>query len=302
MADCAKVWEHYSSIRNLQGPHVGPPAVAAKDVSSGDMRSAQSTLEKVPTIDAHMMKIVRASLPHYIDDEVIAKTLKDCKGNINNAVDKLLDVDDERSTSSQQSSIDRDDDSSDENPQTPSKRQDRRLSRATKSARKAKQDVNKQRIALKLETYGDSLDSLLNIHTPPPLSPRKRGSTVLDSDDESICAEPLADGDTSSGSEYAIPVAPVPSITGIKLKLSTKPQVSTQVKHEGSSEPTSSSEPKRTSARDTKIMKKQAQKNAAKERKQATFALNKKTAKSASDTAAPTTHPTMASGIRTLYI
>jgi len=266
------------------------------------MRSVQSTLDQVPTIDVHMMKIVRASLPHYVDDEVIAKTLKDCKGNINNAVDKLLDVDDERSNSSQQSSIDRDDDSSDENPQTPSKRQDRRLSRATKSARKAKQDVNKQRIALKLETYGDSLTSLLNMHTPPPLSPQKRGSTVLDSDDESFCAEPLADGDTSSGSEYAIPTAPVPSITGIKLKLSTRPQHPTQVKREVSSEPISSSEPKRTSARDTKIIKKQAQKNAAKERKQATFALTKKTAKSTSDAAAPTTHPTMASGIRTLYI
>jgi len=258
----------------------------------------------MPVIDVQMMKIVRSSLPHYVDDEVIAKTLKECRGNINNTVDKLLEVDEERSTSSQQSSIDRDFDSSDDNAHTPSKKQDRRLSRATKTALRAKQDVRKQRIALKLETYGDSLDSLLTVHTPPPISPQKRASAALDSDDDDYCSAPaLKDGDTSSGSEYSVPVAPVPSVTGIKLRLSTKPQLASQVKVEATPEPVAKPVAKRIPARDVKVMKKQAQKNAAKERKQANVANSKKArAPDTAPGATSSTHPTMTSGIRTLYI
>jgi len=260
--------------------------------------------QQVPVIDAQKMKTVKASLPHYVDDEVIAKVLKECNGNINNAVDKLLDFDDERSTSSQQSSLDLDADSSDENFHTPSKKQDRRLSRATKSGLKAQQDT-KKKISLKLE-YGDSLDSLLKAGTPPPLSPQKRGSAALDSDnedDEDIFADPLKDGDTSSGSEYAVPNdAPAPTVTGIKLRLPGKPRVEPLVKSETRAEDTSLPSQKRSSARDVKLLKKAAQMNTAKERKQATYAA-KKNLRTGSTTPAPSTsHPAMTSGIRTLYI
>lgn len=255
-------------------------------------------------IDAQKMKTVKASLPHYVDDEVIAKVLKECHGNVNNAVDKLLEFDDERSTSSQQSSLDLDVESSDENAQTPSKKQDRRMSRATKSVLKAQQG-NKKKISLKLE-YGDSLDSSLKASTPPPLSPQKRGSTVLESDDdedEDIFTDRLKDGDTSSGSEYAAPVdAPAPTVTGIKLRLSAKPKVEPQVQSATRAEEASLPSQKRSSARDVKLLKKAAQKNAAKERKQATYAA-KKSLRTGSTTPAPSTsHPTMTSGIRTLYI
>lgn len=255
----------------------------------------------MPVIDAQKMKTVKASLPHYVDDEVIARALKECNGNINNAVDKLLEFDDERSTSSQQSSLDLDADSSDENSHTPSKKQDRRLSRATKSGLKAQQDI-KKKISLKLE-YGDSLDSLLKAGTPPPLSPQKRGSAALDSDDEDDEADPLKDGDTSSGSEYAAPIdAPAPTVTGIKLRLSAKPKVEPQVQSQNPVAETSLPSQKRASARDVKLMKKAAQKNAAKERKQATYAA-KKNLRTGSTTPAPSTsHPAMTSGIRTLYI
>lgn len=257
------------------------------------------------------MKIVKASLPHYVDDEVIARVLKECNGNINNAVDKLLEFDDQRSTSSQQSSADRESESSDDNAHTPSKKQDRRLSRATKSALRTKHNIRQQQVALKLDMYGDSLDELLKSQTPPPLSPQKRGSTVLDSDDDDDSVEPLRDGDTSSGSEYSAPLEPpVPSVTGIKLRLNMKSRETTpQIKPESTPEPAAEAKPaapppKRVSARDMKMMKKQAQKSAAKERKQATFAAAKKAPlKSGSDAPVSNSdHPAMATGIRTLYI
>lgn len=284
------------------------PNIQAKDVSPQELQQTQARLQQqVPVIDAQKMKTVKASLPYYVDDEVIARVLKECHGNINNAVDKLVEVDDERSTSSQQSSLDLDGDSSDENAHTPSKKQDRRLSRATKSALKAQQGI-KQKIALKLE-YGDSLDSLLKASTPPPLSPQKRGSTALESDDEDdrededVFVDPLKDGDTSSGSEYAMPVdQPAPTVTGIKLRLSAKPKVEPQPAAESRPQDVAVSSQKRASARDVKLLKKAAQKSAAKERKQATYAA-KKTLRTGSATPAPSTsHPTMTSGIRTLYI
>lgn len=267
-------------------------------------------------IDAQKLKIVRASLPQYVDDEVIARVLKECNGNINNAVDKLLEFDDQRSTSSQQSSVDRETDSSDDNAHTPSKKQDRRLSRATKSALRTKHNIRQQQLALKLDMYDDSLDELLKTQTPPPLSPQKRGSAVLDSDDDNDSVEPLRDGDTSSGSEYSAPaVPPVSSVTGIKLRLTMKSRESTpQVKPESSTpEPVAEHKPaastKRISARDMKIMKKQAQKSAAKERKQASFAATSAAKKapeapmkSGSDAPVTSDPPTMTSGIRTLYI
>jgi OTU domain-containing protein 3 len=300
-----QAWEHYSSIRNLNGPHHGTPNVSPKDVAYQELHQAQAKISQPPIIDAQKVKIVRDSLPHYVDDETVARTLKECSGNINNAVDKLLDIDDQRSTSSQQSSLDRESDSSDDNVHTPSKKQDRRLSRASKSAIKSRQEKKKRQIALKLETYGDSLDSLVTCHTPPPVSPRKRNSTVLLSDDEDSSPSPLKDGDTSSGSEYAVPDdIPKQTVTGLKLRL-PKPQTSNQPKLEPTPEPAASPAPKRIAARDSKILKKQAQKTAAKERKQATFhAANssKRAAKSGEEAGMPNSHPTMATAIRTLYI
>jgi OTU domain-containing protein 3 len=302
-----QAWEHYSSIRNINGPHHGPPNVTPKDISPHELQQSQAKSTQPPVIDAQKMKIVRDSLPHYVNDEVIARTLKEVNGNVNNAVDKLLELDDQRSTSSQQSSLDRDSDSSDDNVHTPSKKQDRRLSRASKSVVKCQQERKQRQIALKLEAYGGSLDSLVNCHTPPPTSPRKRNSTVLLSDDEGSFPGPLKDGDTSSGSEYAVPIiVPKPTITGLKLRL-PRPQAASQPKVEPTPEPAASPAPKRVAARDSKIMKKQAQKIAAKERKQASFhAANssKKPSKGAEEAAMlpSSSHPTMTTGIRTLYI
>ena len=87
------------------------------------------------------------SLPYLADHITIRNTLEECKGNVNNAVSKLLDAEERGSTSSTQgsSSVERDHDSDvDEEYCGPKKKQDRRLSRATQTAIKAKGEQRKR--------------------------------------------------------------------------------------------------------------------------------------------------------------
>lgn len=71
-------WEHYSSIRNRTGPHMGPPSVSARPVST-------------TPIDPIMEDIVAASLPYDENPTKIRVTLEECKGDINATVAILLE-------------------------------------------------------------------------------------------------------------------------------------------------------------------------------------------------------------------
>lgn len=260
-------------------------------------------MKNTSNVEKYKLDIVAKSLPYAVDEQIIVRALEDSKGNVNNAVDRLLEAEEQQSISSQQSSgsFGRDSESSDDMGNGPNKKQDRRLSRASKTALKLKQAKRRQQIASKLDTIGDSLDSLINLPSGPPSLAQRKRSIITDSDDESSPFEPLRDGDTSSGSEYSGATSappPAPSITGIKLRLtpsSAKPS------------PAPTVPPKRlVSARDIKTSKKIAQKAAAKERKQTATSSPKKSLKitNTSNNTNPS-HPTVANGIvglKTLYI
>ncbi|KAE9963002.1 hypothetical protein BLS_009222 [Venturia inaequalis] len=129
-------WEHYSSIRNLDGPHSGLPAVAWKAISPEDQQGGQAP--KKPEYAAEWkIHTVKQSLPFLTDPQVIARALEDCKGNVDNAVSMLMDADQEGSVSSTQgsSSIERDQDSDDEGIYGPNKRANH--SRQRRAARNA---------------------------------------------------------------------------------------------------------------------------------------------------------------------
>jgi hypothetical protein len=100
-----------------------------------------------------MVNVVISSLPYLADREKIKKTLEECKGSIDTAVSILLDAEERASVSSQpgSSSTERDPDSDDEYI-GPKKKQDRRMSRATKAlkekAEQQKRDAATQATAI----------------------------------------------------------------------------------------------------------------------------------------------------------
>ncbi|BFZ53191.1 hypothetical protein PYCC9005_000214 [Savitreella phatthalungensis] len=81
-------WEHYSSVRNLEGPHSGPPLIKpeARDIpdeaeaKSGSSRGGASGMEKQ----------LIASVPG-LSIEQAKEALRKFGGNINRAVDHLLE-------------------------------------------------------------------------------------------------------------------------------------------------------------------------------------------------------------------
>ena len=96
-----------------------------------------------------MINAVQKSLPFLTNTDTIRKTLEECKGNLDDAVCKLLDAEDRGSIPSTQESSpaepDRDSaDDKDEEYCAPKKKQDRRLSRATRIAMKAKEEQCKK--------------------------------------------------------------------------------------------------------------------------------------------------------------
>lgn len=80
------------------------------------------------------------SLPYPADHEIVKRALEECNGKIDDAYTKLVDTEERGSVSSQpgSSSTERDPDSDDDALNGPNKKQDRRMSRATKTARKVK--------------------------------------------------------------------------------------------------------------------------------------------------------------------
>ena len=74
-----------------------------------------------------MIDLAMESLPYESNRAIVEKTVKQCRGNINLAVDLLLP--ESSSASDRSSSIEREPDSDDEKGQNPTKKQDRRQSR-----------------------------------------------------------------------------------------------------------------------------------------------------------------------------
>lgn len=89
-------WEHYSSIRNLAGPYAGLPDVKPV-VPNPTADSAAAAVEAQKGKEGRkyalpwMVDTVMLSLPFLATEEEVAKALEECKGDVNEAVGRMLD-------------------------------------------------------------------------------------------------------------------------------------------------------------------------------------------------------------------
>lgn len=260
-----QTWEHYSSIRNLDGPHSGQPHVQEKALSPEEERKLRQTAEAQTFVLPWMMDVVSSSLPFLADRRTIKQALEDCKGNVDAAVSKLLDAEDRGSVTSAQesSSVERDADSDDDAMNGPNKRRDRRVSRATRSVMKEKQD-HRRFLASQLAANDGSQESISSSPSQDPaLVPLPDSRNVSDDDWQ---PSDIKEEDGISESSQKPPT---------RLKLNPpkpptsagRPPGKTQQRQAGPQSRRRAGRP--PTARDRKDMKKQAQKAARKLRAQA---------------------------------
>jgi OTU domain-containing protein 3 len=244
------MWEHYSSIRNLDGPHTGLPKVTPKVLSPEEELKQKQKLNATPYVQPWQIDVVSNCLPFLADKPTIKRALEASKGNIDAAVSNLMDVEEHGSGSSAQesSSVERDQDSDDDSNAGPNKKQDRRISRAVKKCKPRSSDT--KHALSQLESADSSQDSF--------------ASSNGDDSEASTIPNGSQQSDTTTQSTSTAPSRPP-----IRLKL-RPPKPPPDYEPQDKSGRTSQSQPgPRVSSRDKKDFKKQAQKAARKEREQA---------------------------------
>ncbi|GAO49532.1 cysteine proteinase [Saitoella complicata NRRL Y-17804] len=87
-------WEHYASVRNISGPHTGPPEIAYRPT----VEEKKETKRKAK-VDAVKEKIVLASLSHPVGVEAVRRALEDAGGSVAVAVEKLQQAEAEKEAS-----------------------------------------------------------------------------------------------------------------------------------------------------------------------------------------------------------
>ncbi|KAI9827184.1 MAG: hypothetical protein M1832_005321 [Thelocarpon impressellum] len=242
------VWEHYSSIRNLGGPHTGPPEVHPSTTMSNGEQAQHEAAAKTPFVADWMIGVVARSLPHISDPLTIRRALEAQRGDVDGAVSRLLDEAERSSASSAtgSSSVEREPDSDYEAAaKLPSKKQDRRPSKSARAPAKGPRilaDRLEEPTSVKGDEAADDADAE---------GPANAADTASFETSSSSSASSKATLGASSSSVSSLSGAPVP-----------EPSAAWQALKE-------QAHPKRVSARDRKAAKKAAQKAAAKERKKA---------------------------------
>ncbi|KAL8672656.1 MAG: hypothetical protein Q9168_002897 [Polycauliona sp. 1 TL-2023] len=295
-------YEHYSSVRNVRGPHTGIPYTEPIYESVEAAAEAKEQLAKGPYIAPWMIDAVITSQPYLIDRGIIQKKLEQANGSIDTVVSNLIEAQQPSSSPSSgygSSSIEREQDSEDEDEEVvgPKKKRDRRLSRASRAAAKEKEAERKHALAVRMKDR--HLPSTKESASPPVISVNdvklhdsdeteeedwRNGSSYKDSETASV---------STSASDYS--TSGKLASGGVRLKLSqprkledglqppakdVKQQLVTPAEQTSTaSQPLSSqkSAPRRRRLvrRDELDMKKAAQKANAKDRKKATAALAK---------------------------
>lgn len=218
--------------------------------------------------------------------------IEECKGNVDDVISKLLETDEHSSTSSDRgsSSVERDVDSDDEEPiRGPNKRQDRRMSRATRNMIHEKEEKRNQELSLRVR---EEHVSVVKGHSSLPKE--KIGADAKQED-----ADETEDEDWRNGSAYKDSESGSVSTSASDFSFTSKPptgsirlKLSQPKKDGGRCEISSSNLAERTSTLEPSIngqqphgtlpskparmpasvrgnIKKAAQKAAAKERKKA---------------------------------
>ncbi|TKA60997.1 hypothetical protein B0A49_09406 [Cryomyces minteri] len=296
------MWEHYSSIRNLDGPHSGPPLVKARALSPEEEQRQKEKLAQTPHVLPWMIDVVSTSLPFLADKITVKKALEECKGSVNDAVSKLLDAEERGSVSSAQesSSVEREPDSDDDSYNGPNKKQNRRLSRATRSARKVKKPDGHS-LGSKLADHSESQESLASVDSEAsntfdkPLPPLQ--NTTAAGGEEWRSSSAKKEDSTSASTSESARKGP------IRLKLNPPRPPSESSSHASGKTLQKQRGP---TSREKKDMQKKAQKAARKQRQQA---VSKGPAGNGTTSAnGPPVlsrgrdSPAIESGFRTLYI
>ena len=268
-----------------------------------------------------MVNNVMQSLPYLADRAMIQKTLEECKGSVDQAVSKLLDAEERGSTSSAQesSSVGREHDTDGENFSGPNKKQDRRLSRATRALVKEKEEQQARELAVRLKSPGNLPPNRHSVASKPMHTPSVQEDAEETEEEDWENDPTYRDTESASASASDYSTASKPQGGGVRLKLS-------QPKRENDKDPPFSDnktsisrvtnggarsqqrqigpKQKRITQRDRRDIKKLAQKAAAKERKQ-NYALGK--AINGKNGGIPIDlkkehSPAIETGIKTLYI
>ena len=284
-----QMWEHYSSIRNLDGPHNGLPQVQERALSPEEEQKQKAKLVQTSYVMPWMIDAVTNSLPFFTDRQTIKRTLEECKGNINDAVSKLLDQEEGWSISSQpeSSSVEREPDSDEDALNGPNKKQDRRSSRANRQQR----DPDTKRALSRLAPYRQAANSNTSDDSEASSDPAQEGSVVYGDMEDVIQVKQQDDVKPET------PPRPSP-----RIRLNPgKPPSDAHAGKTMSRKPGSA----RITARDKRDMKKMAQKAARKERQQAAIdgGIDPKIkAGIALRSQGVTNTPPIESGFRTLFI
>lgn len=257
---------------------------------------ANAKLANAPHVQPWMVRVVMQSLPWIGDERLIHKIIEECKGDIDASVSKLLDAEERSSTSSGHgsSSVEREEDSEDEDIFTgPKKRQDRRLSRAKRQIAQDKEERSTQDLS-----YRPKVDHLpVSIGHPSSSKATQAKAITLDDDCSGTDEDEWRTGTSSKSSESPSAAssstsatdssnnASKPQTAGVRLKLTqpkrdatpsnnqaNRPIISTQPSvgrgNTGKGLTEGQSQQKRLTSRDKRDKQKADQKAAAKSRKQ----------------------------------
>ncbi|CAK4030407.1 cysteine protease [Lecanosticta acicola] len=260
-------WEHYSSIRNLDGPHTGLPGVSPKALTPEEERIQQEKLAQTPHVLPWMIDVVERSLPFLADKPTIKRAIEAAKGNIDNAVSNLLDAEENGSSSShhESSSVERDHDSDDDMHDGPNKKQDRRMSRASR-AQKGRSQESRHALS-QLSTFDGSQESFTSLDSETSSQPDSSQNSTNSKPNVPSHIVDVAKKQDANDATSSSPNAPAPAVKPpVRLKL-LPPRPPDPSQRAGKTQQRQNGP--RVSARDKKDMKKQAQKAARKERQQA---------------------------------
>jgi OTU domain-containing protein 3 len=256
-----------------------------KDPSPEETAKVKAETPKGVIIHEWMMKSVTSSLPHLaFDQETIRKTLEEYDGRVNDAVDRLLGADYSTPgtpgslSQSGSSSIERDPDSDDDEIYGPNKRQNRRMSRATKALRKEQEERERREaelqaiptIELTRPDAAVTSEVLIQSHETAFKSGIRKIKQDDDGDKYIVVSDDKADDDfrpdaeeNDAASEYS-----ATSVSQSVDPASTPPRIQQRIiLHTKSMQKQIGPQRKRITARERKELKKAAQKQARKESK-----------------------------------
>lgn len=194
------MWEHYSSIRNVAGPHSGLPQVKSIQISTVTRKDGKSDSSCVPYVSPWKVEVVIDCFPNLSADVPnVQRMIEECKGNVDDVISKLVETDEQSSTSSAggSSSVEREVDSDDEEPiRGPNKRQDRRLSRAKRNIINEKEEKRNEGLSFRMKA-----EHVPVMEEPSSLSKDNHAADVKQEDADETDEEDWRNGSTCKDSE-----------------------------------------------------------------------------------------------------